>query len=239
MKTINQKLNLDGVQNLVAVYNLTMEDLSTTAIAIAVAIITALGAGIRELIKALTQRFKRQILKRRIVLKKHPLFAEIRSYVQRDLRYHRFDHVVRKQVMFDFERVRLDIKLHFWKEVISLNNLDTMVTYELRDLILDMSYKALDHTELTLLESGFPTNIYNKLIIEVQAVEEIALESFRRIFEADFVYDSNRERIWAYMDIYLGILQKLKFKTLKIMADMNGEFNNLKYEGIPYKSTEL
>lgn len=216
-----------------------MENISTELALALAALVAVLGASAKEIIKAGTQRMKRNILKRKIDLSAHPIFAELKIYITSQLPTWRFRHTIRRDLIVDFESVRWDSRLLFIKSIIGLNNLDTLAPHELKDKLIQLSVDANNRTRQQLLDTGFPLRVFQKFLGSTQVVENAMYSSLNSIFDSNVVFDSNRERTWAFLDQYISLFRQFKNNTLVALADLNGELSDVSYETMNYQPKGL
>lgn len=216
-----------------------MENISTELALALAALVAVLGASAKEVIQAATQRIKRDILKRNINLSAHPIFSELKIYITSQLPTWRFRHIIRRDLIVDFESVRWDSRLLFIKSIIEMADLDTLAPHELKDKLIQLSVDANNRTRQQLLDTGFPLRVFQKFLGSTQVVENAMYSSLNSIFDSSVVFDSNRERTWAFLDQYISLFRQFKNNTLVALADLNGELSDISYETMNYQPKGL
>lgn len=210
--------------------------MTTEMIALVISVATAISLSTKEIIKAYTNRFVRNINKPKIKLKEHPIFSDIPIYLKLKLTSIIFDkkHENKKNIIIDFETIRWDMMLNMLFDLAD-EVMKEQKTEDIIRLFVSNLLTAQDETKQILLERGFPPIVYEKFKNAIIPFEFAINSLFKTIFRDDKSHDNNIEKFNSYLNLLHGSFEDNKDQIFVALADVNGELANINYELKPYE----
>lgn len=147
----------------------------------------------------------------------------------------------RTKIFRDYFKIRCQIFNDNTKQMIN-NDLSDLSTIELKCVVLNTLYKSLTDSHTAIInqcsndEERFVVNyVVEKFAKYTNSSIEAFKEVIETIFDNEFAYDNDLDRINAMLNIFLFVFVATFAESEKILAQVNGSLTNKNYKGIIIK----
>lgn len=162
-------------------------------------------------------------------LEKHPFWTKLYQYLQGELLIRKAPNEFKKIAAIDY--ITITWLLYEKKlKLLCKKNIEKYSTDELYIELFTLITNIREERSKTLFDEGMPRKVIKEFDNRRIKDNDKSLELYKQIIDSP-VYENNKERIWAILDIQGFLLEVHNDIAWESISKSNGNLENLKYKG--------